>query len=72
MTPKQDKQQLIGGVAVFILFFCGLLWLQYTNQPPRLDHATPDTQIAVKQSYELKGVFKKYAQECYDGTHEKN
>lgn len=72
MNHKQEMQQIIFGAVVMCLFFAGLIWMIRTNKPPQVDTATPDAQIAVQESYELKGVWEKYAQECYDGTHEKN
>lgn len=72
MTQSQEKQQIIFGAVVMALFCAGIVYLVRTNKAPQIDKATPDMQIYVQESYELKGMYKKYAQECYDGTHEKN
>ena len=72
MNHKQEMQQIIFGAVVMCLFFIGLIYLVRTNKPPQLDAATLDTQIAVKQSYELPKFWSNYAEGCYNGSHEKN
>ena len=65
-------QQIIFGAVIMCLFFAGLIYLVRTNKPPQLDAATPDTQIEVQESYELPKFWSKYAEGCYNGSHEKN
>lgn len=72
MTQSQEKQQIIGGAVIMALFLAGIFYLASTNQPPRVDAAAIDTQIAVRKSYELPKFWAKYAEECYNGSHEKN
>ncbi len=60
---NQDERQILG--------FALLIWLMSTNTPPRLDHATKDPQTFKTRSYELKGIYKQYAQGVYNRSNEK-
>ena len=66
-----DERQILGCGIVAILGFTLLVWLMSTNTPPRLDHATKDPQTFKTRSYELKGIYKQYAQGVYNRSNEK-
>jgi hypothetical protein len=68
---NQDERQILGGGIIALFGFALLVWLMSTNTPPRLDHATTDTQTFKKRSYELKGIYKQYAQGVYNRSNEK-
>jgi len=68
---NQDERQILGGGIIALFGFALLVWLMSTNTPPRLDHSTTDTQTFKKRSYELKGIYKQYAQGVYNRSNEK-
>jgi hypothetical protein len=65
-----DERQILGGGIVALFGFALLIWLMSTNTPPRLDHATTDPQTFKTRSYELKGIYKQYAQGVYNRSNE--
>lgn len=66
-----DERQILGGGIVALFGFALLIWLMSTNTKPRLDHATTDPQTFKTRSYELKGMYKQYAQGVYNRSNEK-
>ena len=67
---NQDERQILGCGIVALFGFALLIWLMSTNTPPRLDHATTDPQTFKTRSYELKGIYKQYAQGVYNRSNE--
>jgi hypothetical protein len=68
---NQDERQILGCGIVALFGFALLIWLMSTNTQPRLDHATTDPQTFKTRSYELKGIYKQYAQGVYNRSNEK-
>ena len=65
-----DERQILGCGIVALFGFALLIWLMSTNTPPRLHHATTDPQTFKTRSYELKGIYKQYAQSVYNRSNE--
>jgi hypothetical protein len=65
-----DERQILGCGIVALFGFALLIWLMSTNTSPRLHHATTDSQTFKTRSYELKGIYKQYAQGVYNRSNE--
>lgn len=63
---NQDERQFIGGAAIMVAGLAFLFWLTTTVSKPMVDQPTIDSQVHVKQSYELPASFNKYVNRIYN------
>lgn len=60
-----DQKDTLACALLFSIFASIMIWLVSTNEPPRLEQASPEMQLYIQENCELQGDWKDYAKGCY-------
>ena len=62
---NENQKDALACAVLFSVFATIMIWLVSTNEPPRLEQASPEMQLYIQENCELQGNWKQYAEGVY-------